>query len=43
MDGLTELLTEDGGGDGDGAEPNDSVMGDETDAFDVPGGVRGAR
>lgn len=47
MDGLTELLVEllveAGGGDGDGAEPSDSVMGDDMDAFDVPGGVKGAR
>lgn len=32
-----------GGGEGDGADPSDSVMGDDTDAFDVPGGVNGAK
>lgn len=32
-----------GGGEGDGADPNDSVMGDALDVLDVPGGVNGAR
>lgn len=32
-----------GGGEGEGADPSESVMGDETDAFEVPGGVNGAK
>jgi hypothetical protein len=35
-------IREQGGGDGEGADPNDSVMGDATDVLD-PGGVNGAR
>ena len=32
-----------GGGEGDGADPCDSVMGEATEALEVPGGVSGAR
>lgn len=36
-------ISEQGGGEGDGADPNDSVIGDAPDVLEVPGGVNGAR